>query len=155
MAASMKNDILIDNDLNSQPEPSVNVTNTVNGLPRKSGSITCHPKTDTKTNQNTQFKFNISYQRYWQKDPRHQEKYKCYRYNLQTLTSPDLLDKIVPVLAEKIDEALTLLLIRYARASSNYSDFVKRHLHLRNSLLDQGYAKIRIIRSLKKFIFRY
>ena len=46
-------------------------------------------------------------------------------------------------------------LIRYARASSNYSDFLKRHLHLRNSLLDQGYKKIRLIRSLKKFIFRY
>ena len=29
-------------------------------------------------------------------------------------------------------------LIRYARASSNYSDFLKRHLHLRNRLLDQG-----------------
>ena len=46
-------------------------------------------------------------------------------------------------------------LIRYARASSNYSDFMKRHLHLRNRLLDQGYEKIRLIRSLKKFIFRY
>ena len=46
-------------------------------------------------------------------------------------------------------------LIRYARASSNYSDFLKRHLHLRNRLLDQGYKKIRLIRSLKKFIFRY
>ena len=46
-------------------------------------------------------------------------------------------------------------LIRYARASSNYSDFLKRHLHLRNRLLDQGYRKIRLIRSLKKFIFRY
>ena len=33
-------------------------------------------------------------------------------------------------------------LIRYARASSNYSDFLKRHLYLRNRLLDQ-------------FIFRY
>jgi hypothetical protein len=32
-------------------------------------------------------------------------------------------------------------LIRYARASSNFSDFVKRHLHLRNRLLDQGYQK--------------
>ena len=30
-------------------------------------------------------------------------------------------------------------LIRYARASSNYSDFLKRHLHLRNRLLEQGY----------------
>ena len=46
-------------------------------------------------------------------------------------------------------------LIRYARARSNYSDFLKRHLHLRNRLLDQGYNKIRLIRSLKKFIFRY
>ena len=46
-------------------------------------------------------------------------------------------------------------LIRYARDSSNYSDFLKRHLHLRNRLLDQGYKKIRLIRSLKKFIFRY
>jgi hypothetical protein len=43
-------------------------------------------------------------------------------------------------------------LIRYARASGNYSDFLKRHLHLRNRLLDQGYKKIRLIRSLKKFI---
>jgi hypothetical protein len=29
------------------------------------------------------------------------------------------------------------------------------YLHLRNRLLDQGYKKIRLIRSLKKFIFRY
>ena len=46
-------------------------------------------------------------------------------------------------------------LIRYARASSNHSDFLKRHLYLRNRLLDQGYENIRLIRSLKKFIFRY
>ena len=46
-------------------------------------------------------------------------------------------------------------LIRYARASRNYSDFFKRHLYLRNRLLDQGYKKIRLIRSVKKFIFRY
>ena len=46
-------------------------------------------------------------------------------------------------------------LFRYARASSHYSDFLKRHIHLRNRLLDQGYKKIRLIRSLKKFIFRY
>ena len=48
-----------------------------------------------------------------------------------------------------------LQLIRYARANSNYSDFLKRHLHLRNRLLDQGYQQIRLIRSLKKIIFRY
>jgi hypothetical protein len=46
-------------------------------------------------------------------------------------------------------------LIPYARASSNYSDFLKHHLHLRNRLLDQGHKKIRLIRFLKKFIFRY
>ena len=46
-------------------------------------------------------------------------------------------------------------LIPYARASSNYSDFLKRHLYLRNRLLNQGYENIRLIRSLKKFIFRY
>ena len=44
-------------------------------------------------------------------------------------------------------------LIRNASASSNYSDFLKRQLHLRNRLLDHGYQKIRLIRSLKKFIF--
>ena len=42
-------------------------------------------------------------------------------------------------------------LIRYARASSDYSNFLKRHLHLRNRLLDQGYKKIRLIRSLKMY----
>jgi hypothetical protein len=41
-------------------------------------------------------------------------------------------------------------LIRYARASSNYSDFLKRHVHLRNRQLGQGYNNIRLIRSLKK-----
>jgi hypothetical protein len=46
-------------------------------------------------------------------------------------------------------------LIPYERASSNYSDFLKRHLNLRNKLLDQGNKKIRLIRSLKKIIFRY
>ena len=46
-------------------------------------------------------------------------------------------------------------LILYARTSSNFSDILKRHLHLRNKLLDQGYKTIRLIRSLKKFIFRY
>ena len=46
-------------------------------------------------------------------------------------------------------------LIGYARASSNYSDFLKRHIYLRNRLLDQGYKNIRLIRSVKKFIFRY
>ena len=38
-------------------------------------------------------------------------------------------------------------LIRSAWASSNYSDFLKRHLYLRN--------RLRLIRSLKRFILRY
>ena len=46
-------------------------------------------------------------------------------------------------------------LIRYTKASSNYSDFLKRHLYLRNRLLDQGYTKNRLIRSHRKFILRY
>jgi hypothetical protein len=46
-------------------------------------------------------------------------------------------------------------LIRCAGASGGCSDFLKRHLHLRNRLLDRGYRNIRLIRSLKKFIFRY
>ena len=40
--------------------------------------------------------------------------------------------------------------------TAHCSGFVQsRHLHLRNRLLDQGYKKIRLIRSVKKFIFRY
>ena len=39
--------------------------------------------------------------------------------------------------------------------SGSISYFLKRHLHLRNRLLDQGYKKIRLTRSLKMFIFRY
>jgi hypothetical protein len=46
-------------------------------------------------------------------------------------------------------------LIRYARASSNYSDFLKRHLYLGNRLLEQGYNKIRLIRSLKDLVEIY
>ena len=49
----------------------------------------------------------------------------------------------------------TIVLSVLLFTSSNYSDFLKHHLHLRNRLLDQGYKKIRLIRSLKKFIFRY
>jgi len=39
-------------------------------------------------------------------------------------------------------------LIRYARASTNYSDFLERHKHLRNRLLNQGYEEKRLKRSL-------
>ena len=46
-------------------------------------------------------------------------------------------------------------LIRCAGVSGGCSDFLKRHLHLRNRLLDRVYGNIRLIRSLRKFIFRY
>jgi hypothetical protein len=41
-------------------------------------------------------------------------------------------------------------LIRYARASSNYSDFLKHHLYLRNRLLDQVITRIALFELLEK-----
>jgi hypothetical protein len=75
-----------------------------------------------------------------------------YDFNFKIINFPNVCSNIPasPAYGVYISQ-----LIRYSRASCNYSDFLKRHLHLRNRLLDQGYAKIRLIRSLKKFIFRY
>ena len=73
-------------------------------------------------------------------------------FNFKIINFPNMCSNIP---ASPAYGVYTSQLIRYARASSNYSDFLKRHLHLRNRLLDQGYKKIRLIRSLKKFIFRY
>ena len=70
-------------------------------------------------------------------------------FNFKIINFPNLCSNI-PAYGVYISQ-----LIPYARDSSNYSDFLKRHLHLRNRLLDQDYEKIRLIRSLKKFIFRY
>ena len=77
---------------------------------------------------------------------------KRYDFNFKIINIPHMCSNIPasPAYGVYISQ-----LIRYARASSNYSDLLKRHLHLRNRLLDQGYEKIRLIRSLKKFIFRY
>jgi hypothetical protein len=55
----------------------------------------------------------------------------------------------------KVPAVTITVLITILEQNRYYSDFLKRHLHLRNRLLDQGYEKIRLIRSLKKFIFRY
>ena len=73
-------------------------------------------------------------------------------FNFKIINFPNMCSNIPasPVYGVYISQ-----LIRYARASSNYSDFLKRHLHLRNRLLDQGYKNIRLIRFLEKFIFRY
>ena len=46
-------------------------------------------------------------------------------------------------------------LIRYSRACSSYSDFVKRHQCLSRKLMKQGYVKERLVLFLKKFIGRY
>jgi hypothetical protein len=71
-------------------------------------------------------------------------------FNFKIINFPNMCSNIPASPAYAISQ-----LIRYARASSNYSDFLKRHLYLRTRLLDQGYKKIRLIRSLKKFICRY
>jgi hypothetical protein len=73
-------------------------------------------------------------------------------FNFKIINFPNMCSNIP---ASPVDGVYISQLIRYTRAISNYSDFLKRHLHLRNRLLGQGYKKIRLIRSLKKFIFRY
>ena len=57
-------------------------------------------------------------------------------FNFKIINSPNMCSNIPasPAYGVYISQ-----LIRYARAGSNYSDFLKRHLHLRNRLLDQGY----------------
>jgi hypothetical protein len=78
--------------------------------------------------------------------------YKRDDFNFKIINFPNMCSNIPasPAYGVYISQ-----LIPYARASSNYSDFLKHHLHLRNRLLDQGHKKIRLIRFLKKFIFRY
>jgi hypothetical protein len=73
-------------------------------------------------------------------------------FNFKIINFPNMCNNIP---ASPAYGVYILQLIRYARVSSNYSDFLKRHLHLRNRLLGQGYEKIRLIRSLEKLIFRY
>jgi hypothetical protein len=73
-------------------------------------------------------------------------------FNFKIINFPNMCNNIP---ASPAYGVYILQLIRYARVSSNYSDFLKRHLHLRNRLLGQGYKKIRLIRSLEKLIFRY
>ena len=69
-----------------------------------------------------------------------------YDFNFKIINFPNMCSNIPasPAYGVYISQ-----LIRYARASSNYSNFLKRHLHLRNRLLDQGYNKTRLIRCLK------
>ena len=57
-------------------------------------------------------------------------------FNLKIINFPKMCSNIpaLPAYGVCISQ-----LIRYARTRSNYSHFLKRHLHLRNRLLDQGY----------------
>ena len=64
-------------------------------------------------------------------------------FNFKIINFPNMCSNIPASPAYGVDSL--------CKGSSNYSDFLKRHLHMRNRLLDQGYNKIR----LKKFIFRY
>jgi hypothetical protein len=73
-------------------------------------------------------------------------------FNLKIINFPNMCSNIP---ASPVNGVYISQLIRYARANSNYSDLLKRHLYLKNRLLDQGYKQIPLIRSLKKFIFRY
>jgi hypothetical protein len=57
-------------------------------------------------------------------------------FNFEITNFPNMCSNI---LASPAYDVYISQLIRYARANSNYSDFQKRHLHLRNRLLDQGY----------------
>ena len=46
-------------------------------------------------------------------------------------------------------------LIRYARACSNYQDFIEREKVLTTKLLSQGYQKTKLLATLKKFYGRH
>ena len=46
-------------------------------------------------------------------------------------------------------------LIRYARTCSNYQDFMERGKVLTQKLLSQGYQKIKLVATLKKFYGRH
>jgi hypothetical protein len=73
MALCMNNDIQIDNDLNSQPEPSVNTTNTSKRSPTESPDQL--PATQKQILRQTRKRIS----EILVKRPRRQEKYKCYR----------------------------------------------------------------------------
>jgi hypothetical protein len=105
MAASMKNDIQIDNDLNSQHEPSVNTTNTSKRSPSESPDQL--PATQKQILRQTRKRIS---EILVNKNPVAKRNTNDTDKILETIASPDVLDKIVPVLAEKIGEALTPLI---------------------------------------------
>ena len=77
---------------------------------------------------------------------------KRYDFNFNIINFPYLCSNVPssPSYGVNISQV-----IRYARASTNYSDFLKRHKYLRNRLLNQEYEEMRLKRSLTKLFFRY
>ena len=69
-------------------------------------------------------------------------------FNFEIINFPNMCSNIP---ASPVKFVYISQLIRSTRGSSNYSEFLKRYLYLRNRLLDQGYKKIRLI-SYKVYI---
>ena len=67
-------------------------------------------------------------------------------FNFKIINFPNMCSNI---LASPAYGVYISQLIRYARASSNYSDFPKRHLYLRNRLLDRAMKKFALFDLLK------
>ena len=67
-------------------------------------------------------------------------------FNFKIINFPNMCSNIP---ASPAYGAYNSQLIRYARATSNYSDFLKRHLHLRNKLLDQAINRFALFDLLK------
>ena len=111
MALSMNNDIQIDNDLNSQPEPSVNTTNTSKRSPTESpDKLPATPKQILRQTRKRNSNSISDLRDIVKKTPVAKRNTNVTDKIIETLASPDVLDKIVPVLAEMIGEALTPLI---------------------------------------------
>jgi hypothetical protein len=103
MALSMNNDIQIDNDLNSQPEPSVNTTNTSKRSPTESPDQL--PATQKQILRQTRKRNSNSIsdlRDIGKKTPIAKRNTNVIDKILETLASPDVLDKIVPSLQKRL-----------------------------------------------------
>ena len=107
----MNNDIQIDNDLNSQPEPSVNTTNTSKRSPTESpDQLPAIQKQILRQTRKRNSNSISDLRDIGKKTPVAKRNTNVTDKILETLASPDVMDKIVPVLAEKIGEAQTPLI---------------------------------------------
>ena len=72
---------------------------------------------------------------------------------INVMISISLLSNNIP--ASPAYGVFTSQLIRYARASSLYKDFIDRSMLLARKLLTQGYEMPRLVSSLRKFYGRH